>query len=216
MSNSPADVCPLCTAQESLPYFTDRQRCYQQCSVCALVYVPAQFHLSQLQQRLRYDEHNNSPADEGYRTFLGQLMAPLLNELQPGQQGLDFGCGPGPTLSVMLQEHGYVMSLYDPFYANDDAIFQHQYDFITCTEAIEHFEQPGKEWRRLLSLLKDGGLLAIMTGLYPAKPAFADWYYKNDPTHICFYSARTFEWLAQRDGLELVFSEQSVVIFRNG
>lgn len=140
-------------------------------------------------------------------------MTPLLGYLIPGQQGLDFGCGPGPTLSLMLQEQGYPMSVYDPFFADDTRVLARQYDFITCTEAIEHFTRPAREWRRLLGLLVQGGHLAVMTRFHCSVPDFSDWYYKNDPTHIHFYSQATFAWLAQRDHLQVRFAGDSVAIF---
>jgi len=178
-----------------------------------LINVPPRFHLTATEERRRYESHRNSPADQGYRLFLRQLMRPLLDYLTPGQQGLDFGCGPGPTLSQMLQEQGYPMSVYDPFFADDTRVLTRQYDFITCTEAIEHFTQPAREWRRLLDLLVQGGHLAVMTRFHCSVTDFSDWYYKNDPTHIHFYSQATFAWLAQRDHLQVSFAGDSVAIF---
>jgi len=172
------------------------------------------YHLNAEQERQRYDAHDNSPDDPGYRQFLQRLLTPLLSQLTSGQKGLDFGCGPGPTLSLMLQAQGFSMSLYDPFYANDTAVLQQQYDFITCTEAIEHFADPCLEWRRLLGLLQTGGVLAIMTSLYDEQQSFAEWYYKNDPTHICFFSVATFSWLAKRFQLLTEYIDPTVVIMR--
>lgn len=216
MLNNGADYCPLCTSLDVECFYTDRQRHYLRCAVCALIFVPRCFHLTAEQERRRYDNHENSPNDPGYRQFLQRIMLPLLAELAPGRQGLDFGCGPGPTLSLMLQAHGHSMALYDPFYAADGTVLQQCYDFITCTEAIEHFTHPAVEWRRLLDLLRSGGILAIMTGLYDDQLSFADWYYKNDPTHIGFFSKATFTWLAQRDALTTISIDQSVVLLRKG
>jgi len=214
MSNDGGGQCPLCHQQQSRLYFEDRQRQYWACPVCALIYVPVYFHLSPVEERQRYDSHQNSASDPNYRSFLNRLMSPLLTYLRPGQQGLDFGCGPGPTLSLMLQERGFSMSVYDPFYANNLLVLQRCYDFITCTEAIEHFSRPDTEWRRLLSLLNDGGCLAIMTQLVDPLADFSGWYYKNDPTHIHFFSRQTFEWMALRDSLSVEFHGESVAIFK--
>ena len=212
MSNSAPEQCPLCLSHQVSPFSKDRQREYSLCSRCRLISVPARFHLSADAERRRYDCHQNSANDPDYRQFLQRLMKPLLTYIEPGQQGLDFGCGPGPTLSVMLQEQGYPMSVYDPFYANDVSVLQRQYDFITCSEAIEHFTQPEREWRRLLGLLVQGGRLAIMTRFHCSVPDFGNWYYKNDPTHIHFFSRATFDWLAQRDSLTVEYSGDSVAI----
>jgi len=42
-------------------------------------------------------------------------LSPLLGD-NHDLHGLDYGCGPGPTLSVMLREKGFKMADYDPFF----------------------------------------------------------------------------------------------------
>ena len=213
MSNSGHEACPLCLHDDVRLYYKDRQREYRLCPRCRLINVPECFHLTPTEERRRYEYHRNSSADQAYRRFLQQLLTPLLDYLTPGQQGLDYGCGPGPTLSLMLQELGYPMSVYDPYFADDPGVLARQYDFITCSEAIEHFNRPAQEWRRLLDLLVREGHLAVMTRFHCSTADFGDWYYKNDPTHIHFYSQATFTWLAQRDGLQVSFAGDSVAIF---
>ena len=59
-----------------------------------------------------------APMIARYREFLSRLEhPPNVPKLPAAAEGLDFGSGPGPTLSVMLEEQGYRMSLYDPFFA---------------------------------------------------------------------------------------------------
>ena len=104
------------------------------------------------------------------------------------------------------------MFIYDPFYAPDSAVFQRQYDFITATEVVEHLHHPGAELDRLWACLKPGGPLAIMTKLVIARDAFARWHYKDDLTHVCFYSRPTFSWLARQRQAKLTFEGQDVII----
>lgn len=208
-------VCPLCQNTHTLVFSQDKQRAYLQCQRCQLVFVARQYLLSAEQERQHYLLHNNDLQDAGYRQFLNQLAAPLLTALgTTPKQGLDFGCGPGPLLAKMLTEAGHQMQVWDPFFANTPAVLQQQYDFISCTEAIEHFVNPATEWQLWLSLLKPAGVLAIMTKCYPAAAAFSNWHYKRDPTHISFFSQGTFQWLAQQYNLQLAFPTNDVVIFR--
>jgi len=51
----------------------------------------------------------NSPDDPRYRAFLSRLFIPLNERIAPESCGLDFGSGPGPTLSVMFEEQGHTM-----------------------------------------------------------------------------------------------------------
>ncbi|OUS03119.1 methyltransferase, partial [Gammaproteobacteria bacterium 54_18_T64] len=126
---------------------------------------------------------------------------------------LDFGSGPGPTLSLMLEEAGHRVELYDPNYAPDEGVFSRQYDFITSSEVVEHLRAPGLELERLWTLLKPGGVLAIMTKRVIDQNAFARWHYKNDPTHIVFFSEQTFQWLGKQWQVEPVFYSADVVFF---
>ena len=162
-----------------------------------------------------YEHHRNTPADEGYREFLSQLAKPLLAKLgNVPHYGLDFGCGPGPTLSVMLEEAGHTLNLYDPYFAPYPEALLTQYDFVTCSEAIEHFYNPAREWQLLMSLLKPGGWLGILTSLAPKPKAFKTWHYKNDETHVCFFSRETFEYLADRDRLKMEIIGRNVILIQ--
>ncbi len=166
-------------------------------------------------ERAEYDLHENNPDDTRYRAFLSRLAEPLLSRLEPGMHGLDYGCGPGPTLSRMLRERGMTMDDYDPYYVADSRLLQRRYDFVTCTEVVEHFCQPAAAWRELASLVRSGGWLGIMTLLAPADAvAFSEWWYKNDPTHVSFYSATTFDWLAQAMGFTVEMIDDRVLFMQ--
>jgi 2-polyprenyl-3-methyl-5-hydroxy-6-metoxy-1,4-benzoquinol methylase len=193
-------------------YHRDRRRDYRQCADCALVYVPATQRLDAAAEKAEYDLHDNDPQDAGYRRFLSRLAEPLLARLKPARQGLDFGCGPGPTLSLMLAEAGHRVDHYDAFYADDRAVFGRRYDFITATEVVEHLHAPGEELQRLWDMLKPGGVLGLMTKLVIDAEAFAAWHYKNDRTHVCFFSRATFAWLAQRLGARLEIIGKDVIL----
>ncbi|MFH1377358.1 MAG: class I SAM-dependent methyltransferase [Planctomycetota bacterium] len=207
--------CPLCNAITREPFCRDSARAFFSCNICSLIFADPASHLSPADEKARYDHHQNSPADVNYRRFLNRLAEPLIARLsRKGLAGLDYGCGPGPTLSVMLGEAGYPTALYDPFYAPDESVLSKTYDFIVCTEAIEHFFQPGIEWKRLLERLNPGGWLGIMTSLAPSTDAFPDWHYKNDPTHVSFFRRETFQFLTQRDGLSLEIIGNDVIIAR--
>ena len=212
MKEPPID-CPLCDASGSVLFHDDGLRTYFRCAVCSLVFVPLQQHVSPQVEKTHYDFHENSPADQGYRKFLGRLFEPLIARLKPADCGLDFGSGPGPTLSVMFAEAGYPMAVYDPHYAVDKRPLEIQYDFVTCTEVVEHFRNPREDLNRLWSCVKPGGILGIMTKLTLDAQAFATWHYKNDPTHISFFSRETFQWLSELWSAELSFVGADVMLF---
>jgi hypothetical protein len=116
----------------------------------------------------------------------------------------------------MFEDAGFPMRLYDPYYAADPAILDREYGFVTCTEAAEHFARPGAEWERIAALVRPGGWIGVMTSLYNDTTSFADWYYKNDPTHVCFYARETFEWLTRRYCLTPHFLSAGVILLQRG
>jgi hypothetical protein len=206
--------CPLCGADKSLPWFEDRRREYLFCECCGLVFVPSRFHLGLAAEKAEYDLHRNDPADSGYRRFLSRLAEPLCARLDSPGHGLDFGSGPGPTLSLMLAEAGHAVEIYDPFYAPDTAVLDRDYDFITATEVVEHLSQPREVLERLWARLRPGAYLGVMTKMVLSREAFATWHYKNDPTHICFFSRTSWSWWAARRGVEAEFLGDDVVLLR--
>lgn len=206
--------CPLCNTPNTTEYHQDKKRQYWQCQQCALVFVAPECILSHSDEKAIYDTHENSFADEGYQRFLSRAAEPLLMRLKPACKGLDFGCGPAPVLAKMIESHGHQVALYDIYYQANSDVLEHQYDFITCTEAIEHFVTPAKEWQLLTDMLRPGGILVIMTKLVINVERFANWHYKNDMTHVSFFSRMTFEYLAKRDGLTLEYSGDDVMLFK--
>lgn len=214
MSTEPRDLlCPLCLEAHGSLFHRDTRDFYR-CTTCFLVFVPPSFFLSPEEEKAEYDKHQNSPRDLGYRRFLSRLLEPLAERLAPGSRGLDFGSGPGPTLSVLFEEAGHHQRIYDPFYAPDPAPLSDRYDFITASEVVEHLHHPRRELDLLWSLLHPGGWLGIMTKRVLDQQAFARWHYKADPTHICFFSLETFRWLAELWGAELSVVGKDVVLLR--
>jgi len=205
--------CPLCGG-ESDYYWQDKVREYQRCVACELVFVPSSFYLPPEKEKAHYDLHQNNPEDQGYRRFLSRLYEPMLDRLPPGAIGLDFGSGPGPTLSIMFEEAGFPMRIYDINYAPDASVLDLEYDFITATEVVEHLSRPGEVLEQLWSCLKPGGSLGLMTKQVVDREAFTKWHYKNDPTHVAFFSRQTFIRLAQSWQAEIVFIGTDVLLLK--
>ena len=206
--------CVLCQQPQLTFYHQDKKREYWQCQHCQLVQVPKAFHLSVEQEKAEYDKHDNQDDDLGYRRFLSRCLSPVLERVTPEQSGLDFGCGEGKVLSKMADELGVQINNYDLFYANDKSLLEREYDFITATEVIEHIYDAKSAFELFDRLLKPNGFIALMTKRVLDIEAFSRWHYKNDPTHICFYSLVTFEWLAKHYGWTLEVMSNDVVFLK--
>ena len=101
---------------------------------------------------------------------------------------------------------------FDPYYFPEIKL-EGKYDFITCSEVVEHLYQPGTEIQKLQSLIKSGGILGVMTQLYSEEIDFADWWYRRDPTHVCFFQRQTMEWIAREWFSRCEFYPKGVTLF---
>ena len=210
---APVGPCPLCHGPGA-PFMAIEGRDYGRCDTCGVRYV-ARHHLpDRAVEAAHYDLHQNRVDDPGYRRFLAKLACPLLDRLAPGARGLDYGCGPGPALAMMLREAGHAVALYDPFYAPDPTPLAQGHDFITCTEVAEHFHDPAAEFDRLAAMLNPGGWLAVMTSFQTDDSRFATWHYRRDPTHVVFYRAETFAHIAAARGLTCEVPCKDVALMR--
>jgi SAM-dependent methyltransferase len=191
----------------------DGRRRYLLCGECHLVHLDRRYWPTPDEERLRYLQHRNHRADEGYVRFLRRLADPVAERMPPGSRGLDFGCGPAPVLAELLTERGLVMASYDPLFHPDQKLLDAQYDFITCCEVLEHVHDPGDLLDRMPSLLRDHGLLGVMTSLRREDQDFGTWRYRRDPTHVCFYNDATLEWIARQRGWALERPAANVALY---
>lgn len=208
-----ASDCPLCRSDDVRLLVEVHGRRFLECAECRLAFMHPADRLSPVEELQHYDTHENDPADPAYRRFLGRLVEPLLERIEPGARGLDYGCGPGPALGQMMAERGFPLSLYDPFFEPDLDALGRRYDFITCTEVIEHFHQPEEEFEWLSAMLADGGILAVMTELRDDRD-LKEWRYARDPTHVSLYHSRTLQWLGERFGWGMERVSQTVTFYQ--
>jgi len=206
--------CPVCDGPVPERFKEVEGKPYFRCSACEATLMSPACYLSEQEELAFYRLHDNRPEDPGYRTFLSKLFVPLSARLEPGARGLDFGCGPGPALAAMFEEAGFAMALYDPFFCPGRQVFGHRYDFVTCTEVVEHLHRPAEVFRQLDRLVRPGGWLGVMTCFQEEDERFASWHYRRDPTHVVFYREHTFRHLARQYGWELEVPAKDVALFR--
>ncbi len=204
--------CPLCGGREADLFTRDKHHCYQRCPDCDLVYVPTGERPDPLSEKSSYDRHDKNTADGNYGEVLSRLTGPLLARLAPGSIGLDFGSGPGPLLAGQMREAGMRVRTFDVFYDPDDSVWYQSYDFITCSDVLEHLHSPGRELDRLFSVLKPGGWLGIMTRRYDHDTGLAR--DNANVTQVCFFSDASLQWLARRQQAELMLLEDDVALLQ--
>ena len=236
-----ANVCSTSFLDEANPARLGSHWRYFHCEMCDLIHRDRASHLSLVEERERYAMHENGEqlsgdeAENGYLRFLKPVLQEIQLRMPAGARGLDFGCGPGPLLAQQLSRSGFEMSIYDPQFASDESVLTQAYDFVSCTEVLEHLKSPDHVLSQLLGLVRGAGLdshqprlrlLFFMTGFHSfvahssltdsehlsAAADFRQWHYRRDPTHICFFSAQTFRYWAKKNQCEVLFPTRNVAV----
>jgi len=203
--------CPLCNSKTN-HLLTFRKKEYHKCNNCDAVFMLPDFFVSLETEKSRYELHNDGSNDLGYLNFIKPITDYVINNFDKQDNGLDFGAGHSVVIANVLNEVSLNVKIYDPFFHNNKELLKEKYDYIIACEVIEHFHYPLKEFTLLYSLLNPHGKLIIMTDPLKETTNFSKWYYKNDETHVFFYSQKTFQFIQKTlDFKELNINDRLIV-----
>jgi SAM-dependent methyltransferase len=200
--------CNLCLNTELTKVISDDNRDYYLCNNCNLISVSQVSFISAKEEKERYLTHNNGIEFKGYVDFLNQAIEPALQFIDKNMIGLDYGCGHTPTLSILLEQNGYLCEDYDPFFVKNE--LNKKYDFIFSTEVFEHFFNPKKEIEKIMNLIKKDGILIVMTEKWHnLEQLNNNWHYLRDSTHMVFFHNKTFNYICKEFGLKIIYDDKS-------
>lgn len=211
--------CLLCESPDAASFKVVKkpEYSYFHCAECDLIFMDPAQRLSPPEEKVRYDMHENQD-QAGYRAFLEPLVKYIeehkLVQNHENARALDFGCGPTAFFGHLLTLRGFDVTNYDLFYQPNQDCFTRNYHLISSTEVWEHLHEPRKDIHRLVSHVKPGGILAVMTSGHKGEAAFHDWHYRRDPTHVSFFSEKTMKWVAKTFNLELVTQRSPYWVFK--
>ncbi|MCW8838795.1 MAG: class I SAM-dependent methyltransferase [Thiovulaceae bacterium] len=188
------------------------------CKKCEFIFKNESDFVSREDELKQYNNHNNTMDSPGYVEMFEKFMDATFDEyIKDIKRVLEFGSGPGPVLSELLKNSGLNVDIYDKYFSPKKVYEGKKYDLITSTEVIEHIENPKDIFDFFASHIKKSGYLALMTQFHTNDAEdFKKWWYKNDPTHICFFRPHTFEVLAQKSGFKVLKhdSKKSILLQR--
>ena len=202
-------VCRLCSAPK-VEVFGVEDLEYGECPRCGYIGLARAFFPSRTEEEARYRLHRNEPSEPGYRAYLSAFIDAAIEPFAAkGSSALDFGSGPVPALSLLLNQRGFSAQPYDPYFAPGGAWRRRAWDAIALHEVAEHLRSPGRTLAALARRLEPEGILALRTRFLPeSRNAFASWWYRRDSTHLGFWRPASFEFLARELGLELILVAQ--------
>lgn len=216
------NLCSICNSKTKTVKHSKTSVLFHECPTCQLITRELSDYFSHQEEVERYLQHQNSIDDSSYQNYFVQFIVEtklLENKDNRIVNGLDFGSGPTPVLAHVLTHNYQVnMDIYDPIFSPNPVYENKLYDFITCTEVIEHIKNPLETFNLFNKLLVPNGLLAIMTQFHPNhENLFLDWFYIRDRSHISFFTLRTVETLAAKTGFTLAWMNQKncVTLIKN-
>lgn len=209
--------CKICQASSNVIHDSKKELIYYRCSACGFVSLDDVFMVDEVREKKQYDQHENGLENEGYvqmfEAFMDVSIVPYLENIETA---LEFGSGPGPVLSTLLERKGLKVDIYDLYYAPKKVYEGKKYDLITSTEVFEHLQKPLDILALLVKHLNSNGYIVLMTKFPPKEDeAFLAWWYRRDPTHISFFTPKSFEVMAEKVGLKVLQTiNDNIVVFQ--
>ncbi|PRX49614.1 class I SAM-dependent methyltransferase [Salegentibacter salegens] len=204
--------CILCEGSTK-EFWKSKNREFVECTNCGGIQLLPQYYISKKAEEERYLTHNNDVEDRGYQDFVSPITSRILKDFSTKHSGLDYGCGTGPVAANILEKQGYYIALFDPFFYPNTKVLNTTYDFIICCEVMEHLYEPKREFSELAARLNPNGKLYCKTSIYSKETDFDNWYYKNDRTHVFFYTAKSLKWIKNNLGFKTLKIEPKLILF---
>ena len=118
---------------------------------------------------------------------------------------LDFGSGHG-LFGKYLNEKGFNITSYDPFYGNNEIPKSNSFDIVITTEVLEHSHTPIETVEKCLSFLKKdepacfiAGTLLTPVSIEQLKHNLSSYWYAGPRNgHISLFSEKTMRLLAKK------------------
>lgn len=209
--------CKICDSSATAMTDTKTQKIYHKCPTCDYIFLDEVFYVDVQREKKHYDKHHNTFESLGYvrmfENIIEEFVLPCKEDIK---YTLDFGCGEGEVLPILLEKNGMTCDRYDLFYFPKKVYEGKKYDLILSTEVFEHLQNPLEVLNKLLLHVEKNGYLLLMSAFHPNNDdAFLKWWYIRDITHIGFFNLQTFEHLADKLGLTIIkHNSKNIILFQ--
>lgn len=209
--------CKICNNKTKNILDIKTKKKYHQCLNCEYIYLDKEFYVDNMAEKKHYDKHHNNFESIGYVKMFNDLIDEFIEpNIKDIKTALDFGCGEGEVLPILLERHKIECDRYDIFYFPKKVYIDKKYDLIVSTEVFEHLTNPLKILKELLSHIKSDGYLLLMSAFHPdSDKEFLKWWYIRDITHIGFFNITTFNHIASEFNLNIInHNNKNIILFK--
>jgi len=211
------EICKVCKSDSSSFIDEKTSKIYHQCLNCDYIFLDKSFYIDEDTEKKHYDKHHNNLESVGYVQMFQDLVEGfVLPKKDFISSALDFGCGEGEVLPIVLERNGIECDRYDLFYFPKKIYKDKKYDLILSTEVIEHLDKPLDMLNEILSHINESAYIILMTAFHPLnREDFLKWWYIRDITHIGFFTIKTFEYIAKELNLKIVkHNDKNTIMFQ--
>ncbi len=195
---------------------------YYRCEVCGFLFTPAfdDWQVEDFKEHIYNDEYAQvdpeyelaRPMREAHRVI--NRLAVLPNMLSV----LDYGGGNG-QFAKTLRDHGCNAVCYDPLVPEFAELPYGTSDLVTCFECIEHVPEPHYAANMMANLVKQNGVIHVMTGLtdqsWPDISALNWWYVAPRNGHVSIHSRQSITHLFATYGMQVdLIADNQVLAYR--
>ena len=203
------EECRLCNCHTGTHQLLSDGSEYYLCHNCGLIFQKREQLPHYFEEKERYLEHENDLERQDYMSYLQESTKRIFNFPISKKSLLDYGCGPVKGLeNIWNKEFEYLASFDAIFHKNTDFKVK-TFDVICCIEVIEHFYCPAKSFEHINSLLGKSSFVLFRTEFLESCDKLEKWWYRKDPTHVCFYNSQTWKYLEKKMNWKLVLEEDS-------
>ncbi len=209
--------CKICNSNSNAILDKKTTKTYHKCSRCSYIFLDEEFYIDEAAEKKHYDKHHNNLESLGYVKMFEDLVDEFVKLLHVEiNTALDFGCGEGEVLPIVLERNNIKCDRYDLFYFPKKIYEDNKYDLICSTEVFEHLQNPLDMFKKLLLHVEDNGFLLLMSAFHPNdEQMFLKWWYIRDITHIGFFNLDTFEYIAKELNLGIVkHNDKNTIMFQ--
>lgn len=213
-------LCRLCSKPSTIVFHDTR--IFFACNRCGLIFTDRNLSDSDS------IKHYIAQHDNGFNWIHeADYILKLIPTINDNYAILDYGSGCG-LLAKELRERGFNVSCYEPMYDGlfDLSKYNYNYDVIILNEVIEHVDNILLVLNNIYYSLKSKGYIIIKTlrtdsiiiSPFDFETIFKSWWYKDDLTHISFFSYLTFEYICNNmfDNLKIIHNDAlSVVMYKD-
>lgn len=191
--------CPICNSPSV--FLIKKKRIFWECPVCTLIFTPQK--LCSIYETLHYIRQWKNSSQDFWNKVIATIL-PLLETHHVPRRILDFGAGSG-DFSKTLRSRGFDVTEYEPMrhVKTGSQDYPVLFDCIIALEVIEHIQNLQEVFAMLSRWLAPGGMLFFSTVIIEPSPdpahkqhQFQNYWYKDDLTHVNFFTVPAIEMLA--------------------